>query len=365
MAKQVAVLAASLLLTAQLAAGSIFDLLYRPAAADEFPVTEVTLELPLDSIYAKTINEQSAVLTFTDTTGLAQRWPLHVDVRGKFRRRICTFPPLKLNFSKKSLKAAGLEKFDKLKLVTPCQEDEAGDDLILREYLTYRLYHQLSPFSFRVQLLRITYRDANGNHPDQTRYAFILEDNDEMAARLGGEELEADSARGISPERLNRQAEISQALFAYLISNTDWNLNMVRNLKLVGLDDGTVIPVPYDFDFSAVVNAPYARPSNALGQYSIKQRVYLGFQASDVDLLSVIEHFTAQRKAIFRTVRQFKLLPLDQRQEILFFLDSFYVEVKDTLRMHADQPAYFALRSVNPELVPPGANPAYYGVSRK
>ncbi|MEL6141796.1 MAG: hypothetical protein AAFU67_09280, partial [Bacteroidota bacterium] len=147
--------------------------------------------------------------------------------------------------------------------------------------------------------------------------------------------------------------------------NTDWNLSMSRNIKMVGLEDGTIIPVPYDFDFSALVDAPYALPSNSIGQYALQQRVYLGFIANDTLLTEVFSLFASQRKELHRYVRQFKLLPLIERTEMITFLDSFFPVVRDFLKNEElGETVYVRLRANQLELVPAGAIPAHYGVVR-
>lgn len=345
-------------------ASSIFDLLQQAASAEDESL-EVVLEVPMDSVYAKASESMQGLLQFTDATGLAQYWPLQVELRGKFRRRSCDFPPLKFNFKKKQLEAAGLAKsFDKLKLVTPCFEGEASQDLIFKEYLAYRLYNQLSVASFRVQLLAITYRDSQGKYPDMRRYAFLIEDKDELAERLGGVKLK--DARGLGPEQLDRRAETTQALFAYFIGNTDWSIASGHNLVMIQLPNGTIIPVPYDFDFSAMVNASYATPSNSVGQYSLQQRVYLGFQAEDALLEEVLAVFHKQHKDLSKTVRQMKLLHGAKRLEVNTFLSGFYDEIDFVQRNRAKgQSLFSALRGEQMQIVPPGAQAEYYGVSSK
>ncbi|MEM9834905.1 MAG: hypothetical protein AAF828_00300 [Bacteroidota bacterium] len=353
----------SLLPVFNLRATSIFDLLQQSAAGTD-EATSVAIKLPMDSIYAKTVNGQFATLTFTDQTGLVQRWPLQVDVRGKYRRRICTFPPIKLNFSKKELKKRGFAKHDKLKLVTPCLEDETGQKLILKEYLAYKMLNQITPASFRVQLLEVTYQDVNGNHPDQTFWAFVLEDTDEMAERIGGKEL--DDARGLAPQQFDRDAEITQSIFAYFIGNTDWNPAAAHNLKMIQLDNGAVVPVPYDFDFSGLVYAPYARPNSSVGQLTISQRIYLGFTATDEQLDRAVQLFTDHKKDLLRTVRQFKPLSTPERFEMIDYLNTFYFDLK-ILRKTTDlEPTFYdRLRGADNELFPAGSVPEYYGISKK
>lgn len=346
---------------------TIFDVL-AAGPADINYARPVTLRLPLDSVYAKSAAKQPALLSYLDPeTGREVRRPLQVEVRGKFRRHLCSFPPLKLDFNKKQLAASGLARHDKLKLVTPCFDDPNSQALILREYLAYRLYAQITPNAFRTQLLKITYRDLHQRHPDRTVYAFVLEDTDEMAERLGGVEME--EGRGLAPHRFDRRAETTQALFSYFIGNLDWNLSMVRNLKFVALPGGEVIPVPYDFDFSGLVSAPYARLNTNVGQQYAGQRIYLGLACNDALLSEVFEDFQAHRREISNTVRHFRLLTDENRVGTLQYLNEFWSDFKRLLRQqgHRPEPAhslYHRLRAEQFHLLPPGANPNDYGLSR-
>ncbi len=345
-------------------ANSIFQLLQTAATTSEAAVA-VTLEVSMDSVYSKSNEPMQAVLQFTDADGKLQYWPLEVEVRGKFRRRSCDFPPLKFNFKKKQLAVQGLAKsFDKLKLVTPCFDDEAAQALILKEYLAYRLYNQLTAASFQVQLIAITYKDKEGKYPDMQRYAFVIEDKDELAERLGGVKLK--NAMGLAPEQLDRRAETTQALFAYFIGNTDWSIASSHNLEMIQLPNGSILPVPYDFDFSAMVDASYATPSNSVGQYSLQQRVYLGFRADDTLMEEVMAGFYTKRKDFTKTVKQFKLLSGTNRMEVNLFLNGFYDEIDFLKRNRFDgQSLFSALRGGQMQIIPPGAQPEYYGVNSK
>ena len=289
---------------------SVFDALY---SADVARATEVVLTLPLDSIDARAAGEQAGQLSFTDHAGAPRVFGVDVSLRGKFRQVRCGFPPLKLDFAKGELRASGMDNHDKYKLVSACYADSSAQMLVLKEYLAYRAYALLSPEAhFRAQLLRITYRDAAAGRPDRTEYAFLLEDPDEMAARSGGTEF-GDSL-GLTPDRYVAEAEARHALLQYLLGNGDWSLDLQRNVKLVELPDGQLVPVGYDFDFSGWVGAPYASPSREYGQQSIYQRVYLGYQQSDRTLGQVNQSFRNHRRELLRLIGEFDLLAKQERQ---------------------------------------------------
>ena len=46
---------------------------------------------------------QPATLAFVGADGAESEWEIKIRTRGKYRRRICDQPPIKLNFDKKEL----------------------------------------------------------------------------------------------------------------------------------------------------------------------------------------------------------------------------------------------------------------------
>ncbi len=304
---------------------TIFEVLMRDGVLD------ITIETDLTELIHNRRRDdyQPAVLTYKNKDGSMARQNIEVVPRGKYRRRICDFPPVKIKFSKKELLAAGLKKHNNLKLSTHCLEDKnAGNYNVFKEYLTYKFYNELTPKSFRVQLVRITYVDALKQMSKIKRYGFIIEDDEELAERLGGTLCDQ-----INPgaETVSDFDETLMAVFEYMIGNEDWNMAMVRNLKMIEPGEGSkIIPVAYDFDFSGVVNASYAVPISELGQRHIKDRDYLGFEAEPAVMEQVFAHMREKKAIIYHTLSQFKLLPEQERLKIKDYLESFY-QVIDTL----------------------------------
>ena len=287
-------------------------------------VLQVELELSLATLesHARTDAEQAAVFRFTDKQGQAQEWSTEVNVRGRFRRRICEFPPIKIDFSKQDLKARGLLPFDDLKLVTHCQEGKEGQEAVLREYMAYQLYGKLTPLNFRAQLVEITYIDTESNIRF-TKYGILLEDTDELAARLNSEECE--ECYGLSASNINTDVYLTHAMFQYMIGNTDWSLAMGRNLKIMKpVDGGNYWISPYDFDFSGLVDANYAIPNQDVGQEFVGQRVYMGEKASRSDIDKTIRLFQAKKAELISCVETFSLLDRGSRKEMARYLEHFF-----------------------------------------
>lgn len=308
---------------------SVFD----EMAMSSDDVLELTLTTDLQNLIANknTDEYQVAFIEMEDAEGNIINHKLKVKSRGKFRRRTCDFPPLKLNFSKKELINRGLHPdFDKLKLVTHCMgsKAEAKDD-VLREYLTYQIYNKLTDNSFRTKIVKIKYVDLHNSSKPMVRYGFLIEDKDEMAMRLNGEICDC---HGLKTEMISQTPHNLTAMFQYMIGNEDWNSSMLRNVKAVQLFTGGTrnnIIVPYDFDFSGVVNAAYGIPNPDLKHVTMKQRHFFGEFTDRNDFEMMSDHFLNKKKEILDSVKDFKLLNLLSRLEIEAYLQEFFSILED------------------------------------
>lgn len=300
-----------------------------PATIFESLMREDALDITIETDLGELINNrrrddyQPATMTYKAQDGVTVRHNIEVMPRGKFRRRICDFPPVKIKFSKKELTAAGLKKHNNLKLSTHCMDDkESGNYNVFKEFLAYKLYNALTTNSFRVQLVRVTYVDATGQMSKVKRYGFLIEDDEELAERLGGNLCECLNA---GSDMMTSYDETMMSVYNYMIGNEDWNLSMVRNIKMIEQAGGArILPVAYDFDFSGLVSASYAIPSSDYNQRHIKDRDYLGFEADAATLQSVLQQLREKKSELYRIISDFKLLPAEQRLEMRDYLESFY-----------------------------------------
>ncbi|MCK5369699.1 MAG: hypothetical protein KAQ62_14160, partial [Cyclobacteriaceae bacterium] len=164
--------------------------------------------------------------------------PIKIKVRGHFRKMSsnCKYPPLFLNFAKSSTpKASVFRGQDKTKLVTPCR----GDQIVINEYLVYKLYNLITPKSFRVRLVKVIYEDTVKNKSSDPSYAILLEEEEQMAKRNLSYSVEIEK---LSPKKTQKEAFLAMAVFEYLIGNTDWSVEYQQNIKLIKLDS-TSIPI--------------------------------------------------------------------------------------------------------------------------
>lgn len=318
------ILAALLLLfqhaIAQQQGATLFDRLFR-----QDTILDITIRCDWDSVLAvrKTDTEIDGKLQFAGRNGETDTWDTGVSSRGKFRRRICEFPPIKLEFSKKDLRQAGLLPFDDLKLVTHCLDDPKSSERIIREYLIYRIYQLFSPYTCRVQLVRVRYADEDHSRPDEVHMGMLIEEDRMRANRLG---MNVADTLNLHFDNFPTDMADVHGLFQYLIGNTDWSLMASRNLEMLRDEKtGLFFMIPYDFDFSGLVNAPYAVPNPDYRLTNIRQRVYLGPQPpSESARMQVL----AQKKAILKFIRKFPHLNMEAKSDIIEYLSTGFSDIK-------------------------------------
>ncbi len=206
------------------------------------------------------------------------------------KREICQFPPLRVHFPDKPGANSVFQGQKRLKLVTHCQSSADFQQHVLLEYAAYRLFNVLTSASFKARLATITYVDDKGR-PMASRYGFFIEDADDMARRNDRHELEV-KAR-LASSQFEPAAAVRYALFQYLIGNLDWGMNAgpagsncCHNSRPIAAKGQTIglIPVPYDFDYSGLVDAPYALPPAGVQVSTVRTRRYRGFCRHNAEL---------------------------------------------------------------------------------
>ncbi len=264
-------------------------------------------------------------LRFPDSSVIEE--PVTVAPRGHFRREFCNIPPILVDFS--SAKSPRLSPLGKLKLVIGCGKNGNDEQLLLKEYLAYKIYNLLEDKSFRVRLLRVNYVDTRNKEKTFSQYAFLIEDDKDMAIRNNC--IKKPKA-GYASENTNRVLMTMVAVFEYMISNGDWSVPNNHNIRLIYDKDkeGTKpYPVPYDFDHSGFVNADYATPNELLGTESVKERVYRGFPREMAELQTCFDVFRNKKNSILALINNFSLLQSRSKKELVDYLEEFYITINN------------------------------------
>ena len=252
---------------------------------------------------------------------------IRVIARGNVRRQICYMPPLKLDFHNTT--SPTLYTLSSLKLVCACNTSDDYDQLLLKEYLVYKIYNLLTDKSFHARLLNINYEDAKGKKKNISQHAFLLEDIKDVAKRNQCKDLKNVK---LHSEYTDRKQMTMVAIFEYMIGNTDWGVSANHNTVLMRLaEDSTSRPfvVPYDFDYSGLVNADYAVPSERLDIENVRQRLYRGYPRTLDEVNDALSIFKQQKENIYLLINKFELLTPKNRQEIIDYLDDFYKTISN------------------------------------
>ncbi|MEM6376865.1 MAG: hypothetical protein AAF705_01555 [Bacteroidota bacterium] len=283
-------------------------------------VTRLTIESDFSELIDNRDKKikKDASIRLENEEGILNQFPIQISLRGKSRRELCDFPPLKFRFDDELLNSVGWNAaFDDYKLVTHCLNNSES---VLKEFLVYQLYNQLTDYSFKVHVMEVIYVDRNGVMEPVRQYGFFLESYSEMAQRLFAKKM---------PDQLSSTTKVPKedyqrlALFQYMIGNTDWNLYRQHNIKWLRIENAD-IPVPYDFDASGLVNAPYAKPHPSLPIGTVQER-FLQYRGGDLqDLDNKRAEIHQKEQAFIRILEECPALSQEEKQEMLNYLGDFF-----------------------------------------
>ncbi|HUR32640.1 MAG TPA: hypothetical protein VM032_02525 [Vicinamibacterales bacterium] len=263
-----------------------------------------------------------ATLVVPARNGGEDRIAVNIRTRGHSRRMsaTCTFAPLRIEFPNKT-DGTVFEGHKSLKLGTHCRDVDSYEQYVYREYLVYKIFNRVTARSFRARLTQATYIDSSTNKSLTTRSGLFLEDDDDVARRLGGETSEL---QNLMFAHVDVESMTLLALFEYMIGNTDMSLAKLHNIITVRAGTGVVYPVPYDFDYSGVVNARYAIPAKALNLPTVRERLYRGPCLTQEDLTPFLTRLKGMREGILSLYDSVPELDQGYRKDAKNYLDEFF-----------------------------------------
>lgn len=279
-----------------------------------------------------------ATIEYRDVNGETVKLAMTVERRGKKRQEACRFPPIRLRFEKEAVKGSAFRGQKSLKMVTHCARSDRYDQFYVLEMLIYRMYNRLTEYSFRVRPLQVEYVDSDDGEVVDERFAFLIEDDSDVAKRNGLKKI--DIGR-VSVGQLEPQAGTLMALFQYMIGNADWAAlsgpdpsKCCHNIKLVGpepLQPGDLaVPVPYDFDSSGLVDADYAYPNAVLGITSVTQRVYRGYCAHNGALAAARQALFDHEAAYVALIENEQRLTSRSKKKAIRYLGKYFDIARDS-----------------------------------
>ena len=297
-------------------------------------VLRAVLTAPLSQAYAQRTQDVRIYFpgqwSYTKEDGTTQRLDVGIRTRGVFRRGYCKTPPLQLNFKKAQVKETLFAGQNKLKMVVPCLlGPEASQNLVL-EYLAYRTFEILTDKSFGTRLIRLSYLDSDEKLQPWTDLVFVIEDDGDLAKRLDLKKIKVASNQF---HQLDSATTALADLFQFLIANNDYSVLAARkgdscchNTEILALKDDADVrfPVPYDFDFSGLVNAPYAAPPDRLPIRSVRYRYFNGLCQRREVLDHAIAQIQSKRDEITALFENTTELSANRRKRSLMFIDRYF-----------------------------------------
>lgn len=317
----------------------------KPTQPEKEPLTKLFKNqgvLPIKMQYSnrdlkKNTNDSTYIKTLLSYLNKDKSWDtldLEIRARGNFRKENCYYTPVKISIKKKDAKGTLFKGNKKLKLVMPCKTDKFAHDFILKEYLAYKFYEIISPYSFSTRLVDLNYDEVKGkkirNH--QLR-GFLIEDDKNVAKRAGGKILETK----VHPLEQDAPNCVRHDFFQYMIGNIDFSSTFQHNAELLYVE-GKIFPVPYDFDMSGLVNTNYsdqlAPQLKKMNITSVTTRKYRGF-VHHIDIFNEVrKEYLSKKQSILNSIDEvaphFK--SQHELEEIKDYILSFYKTLENDSR---------------------------------
>ena len=251
---------------------------------------------------------------------------VRVKARGIYRLSNCKMPPIWVNIKHAGIEAEDLTGVNKLKLVTRCKPGTIYDTYVLREYLVYKIWNILSPYGFDVRLVRLTYVDTGRKDKTDSNWGYLIEPEEMMAERNNCMPIKNDR---LSVRTVNQEIMDKVALFCYMIGQVDYSVTGRHNLKILSSKVyGTtgLIPVPYDFDYSGLVNTSYSTPDPNIDISSVRERYYLGSCRTPEEYEETVRWLAAYRDEITDLIQNFQYMDEKERMKMIEYINSYYDE---------------------------------------
>jgi hypothetical protein len=313
------------------------------AIADDAPdplfleneILDVTITAPFATLVRERPTEDylPGRFRYAEADGSIRDFDLEIRTRGHFRHANCDFPPVRLNFKKSQTRATLFDNQDKLKLVVHCDDSVRYEQTILREYLAYRILNELTDMSFRVRLLRVSYVDIDGRWDQKVRFAFLIEHVSRLADRIDRKDL---AVSGTTVDSIQSDLLNLTSIFEFFIGNTDFSPiagapgnDCCHNYVLFGNDADPIVAIPYDFDQSGFVNAPYAHPNQRFRLRSVRQRLYRGRCVNNEHVEASLQEFRDNRATIYALIETQEGLHSRTRKSLVGYADGFYKLIDD------------------------------------
>ena len=235
------------------------------------------------------------------------------------------FAPIELNIKKAGFGYSDLDRISKLKLVPQCGPGKDKEDYVLREYLAYKLFNVLTDTSFRVRLLTVNYIDSEKKRKPVKQFGIFLEPVDMLIARTNCIQIKSANLnqKSIIPRIMDRLA-----IFNFMIGNYDWSVPGQHNvliIKSLNFDPNSLgIAIPHDFDWTGLVNAAYAIPTEEIGIENVRERLFIGVCRTKEVYSKELDLFLEKKEEFYKVINEFPYINQKAKKDMTDYLDGFF-----------------------------------------
>lgn len=262
-------------------------------------------------------------------------------VRGNFRLRkdVCSHAQLWVNLKKSQVKNTLFDKQDKLKLVIQCKDASRYTEYLAREHQAYLMYAELTERSLDTRLVNATFADSEEGG-ERTQLAFFIQHQKRLAKALDMDVVDTPTA---DRSRLDSTQSALVAMYMYFLSNTDYSMiaappgeGCCHNVKVLESEDKSLFPIPYDFDSTGFVNAPYAEPSAGLNQRNVRQRMYRGYCEHNEAIADAIALLQEKRERLYEIFNDETYISGRGLKRTADYIDDFYELVENPKKLQRE-----------------------------
>ena len=303
---------------------SIFDYFFNQQ--DSLPIVKLDTNWGLLLRTKMAEQYQEATFSFKLADGSWVDWDVKLKTRGNVRKEVCSYPPVKVKIPKRDLRGLGFNTMNEIKFVLPCGNSKKDLDYLFKEALIYKLYEQIHPICIRARIVKM--EALRDNKQRFSSYGILIEHEEEISNRLHCDIVD----RGvINSSVLERDAYLKMVFFEYMISNTDWSVPNRHNLLLVHVPDysNRVVPIPYDFDYSGLVNTHYAVPADVFPIKSVTERYFMGLNVTEEEALQTARFFLEKKEDLLRCVNGYEFLEERPCKDVRESLEEFFEILED------------------------------------
>ena len=240
-------------------------------------------------------------------------------------------PPLILKFNRSLFKSTAFRSFNQLTLITHGKINSGNISKIINHYLAYKQFSLFSPFSYKVRLVKVTYRDTSKNLPSFTGWGFFLEPKNYILKRFPFKKVS--SLRKFRSKKLDRQQTALLHAFNFFIQDRERfkvinGHHKTNRTDFFTFDFYSLLPVPFDFSRSVMywLGSRSTQELNYIMETSFAKSNWLKYPGLEYNELKKAFNLIKGKKYELKKLYMNPHLPLskDNREAYLNYLNFFF-----------------------------------------